>query len=104
MNIASIKQERVQETQEQEMILGINKTQGRWTIPGGAATGEQDISGDSEDKPRNSPLVQVKPWREKRENAENSYRRETSTSRDCQQTAEQNGQEPKKQWKKFFSD
>lgn len=94
MNIASIKQEQVQEIQEQEMILGINKTQGRRTIPGGAATGEKDISGDSEDKPRNSPLVQVKPLRE---NTENSYRREISTSRDCQQTAEQNGQEPKKQ-------
>lgn len=97
MNIASIKQEQVQETQEQETILGISKMQGRRTIPGGAVTGGKDIVGDSEDKSRNSPLVQMKPLREKRINAENRYRREISTLWDCQQAAEKNGQEPKKQ-------
>lgn len=66
-------------------------------IPGGAVTRRKDIVGDSEDKSTNSPLVQMKPLREKRVNAENRYRREISTSWDCQQAAEKNGQNPKSQ-------
>ena len=58
---------------------------------------ERTSFGDSQNKSKNSLLVQMKRLREKMGNAENRYRREISTSRDYQKGAEKNGQSPKKQ-------